>query len=84
MLCLCRVLSLWRDKSGIAAESDANAAAASTDDPSSPVVITVNIDGIMAWLEGKELQKAIKKTERFSGADDAAQAIAETKVCCIS
>jgi hypothetical protein len=72
---------LWREKCGLV---EPLPAASSTDEPSSPVVVTVNIDGIVSWLDSKELSKSLKKAEKFTGNEDALKAlmVCKVRVCC--
>lgn len=82
--CVCvfvcvRILGQWREASGLDAPDAPDAASSTSID--SPAMITVNIEGIVAWLDSKELLKALKKCEKLSGADEAVTALTIAKVC---
>ena len=67
---------MWHDIAGIAE----TAAAATTDDPASPAIVTVYIESILEKLETSDFQKSAKKALRFSGHDDAVKPLDCLKV----
>ena len=71
-----RVVSIWHDIAGITDTP----AAATTDDPASPAIVTIHIVSIIERLDTSELQKSAKKALRFSGHDDAVKPLDCLKV----